>query len=48
LMRVPYDIGIVRWKPNNHGLNNDHSVANSAYDSNLRNMFDPGIISETR
>ena len=40
-MRAPYDIGIVRWKVNEQGLNSDHAIADAPYDSDRRNLFDP-------
>jgi len=35
------DVGLVHWRVNNEGLNDDRTVANARYDSYLRNRFDP-------
>ena len=35
------DVGLVRWRVNNKGLNDDRTVAGAPFDSDLRNLFDP-------
>jgi hypothetical protein len=37
----PRDIGLVRWKPNQKPVNGDAAISQAAYDSQLRNVFDP-------
>ncbi len=37
-------IGLVKWKLNDKGLNNDKYYASAPYDSVLRNEFDPAIL----
>lgn len=37
----PRDVGLVRWRVNNEGLNDDTTVADAPMDSDLRNRFDP-------
>jgi hypothetical protein len=38
---VPFDIGLVRWRVSGEGLNSDATISNAAFDSDLRNVFDP-------
>lgn len=47
-MRVPYDIGLVHWRVNDQGLNADRMIADAPFDSDLRNMFDPGKVISLR
>jgi len=37
----PRDVGLVNWRVNNEGLNDDRSIADAPFDSDLRNRFDP-------
>ena len=37
----PRDVGLVRWRVNNEGLNDDRTIADAPFDSDLRNRFDP-------
>ncbi len=36
----PRDVGLVRWRINRDGLNNERTISNSPADSDLRNKFD--------
>ncbi len=38
---VPHDIALIRWRVNDKGLNNDRTVSQAPFDSDLRNKFDP-------
>lgn len=38
---TPRDIGLVRWRVNNKGLNKTRTLSDSPVDSDLRNVFDP-------
>ena len=35
----PRDVGLVHWRVNNEGLNDDRTIANAPFDSDLRNRF---------
>ena len=37
----PRDVGLVKWRVNNEGLNDDTTIADAPFDSALRNWFDP-------
>ena len=37
----PRDVGLVSWRVNNDGLNDDRTMANAPLDSDPRNRFDP-------
>ena len=37
----PRDVGLVKWRVNNEGLNDDTTIADAPADSDLRNVFDP-------
>ena len=37
----PRDVGLVNWRVNNEGLNDDRTITDSPFDSDLRNRFDP-------
>ncbi len=37
----PRDVGVVNWKLNYKGLNKDRIIRDAAFDSDLRNSFDP-------
>ena len=37
----PRDVGLVNWRVNNEGLNDDRTIADAPSDSDLRNRFDP-------
>ena len=37
----PRDVGLVNWRVNNESLDDDRTIANAAFDSDLRNRFDP-------
>ena len=37
----PRDIGLVRWQPAGKTTSDDRTIRNAAYDSDLRNVFDP-------
>ena len=37
----PRDVGLVKWRINDEGLNDDTTIADSPADSDLRNVFDP-------
>lgn len=43
-MPTPRDIGLVRWRLNDNSLNDDHQIADAPATSDLRNVFDPGLI----
>ncbi len=36
----PRDVGLINWRVNNEGLNDDKSIASAPLDSDLRNLFD--------
>jgi hypothetical protein len=36
----PRDVGVVRWQVNDKGLNDDKTLANTPWDSDLRNQFE--------
>ncbi len=38
---TPRDIGLVRWKLNNKGLNKDRTIRDAPWDSEARNVFNP-------
>jgi len=38
---LPRDIALVRWQVNHQGLNAETTLASAAFDSDLRNVFDP-------
>jgi len=40
-------IGLLKWRLNDQGLNNDKTYANAPCDSRLRNEFDPAILTGT-
>ena len=37
----PRDVGLVHWRVNTCGLNDDTGIANAPFDSEQRNLFDP-------
>ena len=37
----PRDVGLVKWRVNNKGLNKDTTIADAPPESDLRNVFDP-------
>ena len=37
----PRDVGLVNWRINNEGLDDDRTIAEAPFDSDLRNRFDP-------
>ena len=37
----PRDVGLVKWRVNDEGLNDDRAIANAPFDSDLRSLFDP-------
>ncbi|HIG53861.1 MAG TPA: exo-alpha-sialidase [Candidatus Handelsmanbacteria bacterium] len=37
----PRDVGLVKWRINDEDLNDDTSIADAPFDSDLRNRFDP-------
>ena len=37
----PRDVGLVNWRVNDEGLNDDTTIANAPFDSDLRNRFVP-------
>ena len=37
----PRDVGLVNWRVNNEGLNDDRTIANAPADSDLRNRLVP-------
>ena len=39
---IPRDVGLVRWRVNNRGLNHDRTIRDAPFDSDTRNVFDPG------
>ena len=39
----PRDVGLVKWRVNYEGLNDDRTIANAPFDSDLRNLFDPRL-----
>jgi len=39
---MPRDIAMVNWRVNNEGLNAESALANTAFDTDARNLFDPG------
>jgi hypothetical protein len=41
---LPRDVGLVRWRLNREGLNQDHTFRDAPVDSDLRNRFDPGAL----
>ena len=44
---APRDIAVVHWRPNNDRLNNNRTIANAPFDSNLRNIFDASDVKDT-
>ena len=38
---LPRDIALVHWQVNNKGLNAETTLSSAAFDSDLRNIFDP-------
>lgn len=41
---TPRDIGLVKWRLNSRGLNKDHITSDAPFDSEFRNKFDTGIL----
>ena len=39
--QAPRDVGLVAWKPNPKGTNADRTIRDAAFDSEVRNLFDP-------
>ena len=39
----PRDVGLVNWRVNDEGLNDDRTIADAPFDSDLRNRFDPQL-----
>ena len=37
----PRDVGLVNWRVNDEGLNDDKTISSAPFDSDLRNRFDP-------
>ena len=37
----PRDVGLVKWRVNDEGVNDDRTIADAPFDSDLRNRFDP-------
>ena len=37
----PREVGLVKWRVNDEGLNDDTIIADASVDSDLRNRFDP-------
>jgi hypothetical protein len=42
----PRDAGLVCWRLNDNPVNTDQTITNAPYDSELRNIFDPGLTSK--
>jgi len=38
---APQDVGLVRWRLNTEPVNTDSTIRDAAFDSELRNIFDP-------
>ena len=39
----PRDVGLINWRTNDKGLNDDNTITNAPSDSDLRNRFDPQL-----
>jgi len=38
---TPWDVGLVKWRVNKNPVNSDRRITDAAFDSDLRNQFDP-------
>ena len=41
--QAPRDVGLVRWQLNTGPVNTDSTIRDAAFDSDLRNIFDPSL-----
>ena len=41
--QAPRDVGLVRWRLNTGTVNTDTMIRDAAFDSDLRNIFDPSL-----
>jgi hypothetical protein len=41
--QAPRDVGLVRWRLNTGTVNTDTTIRDAAFDSDLRNIFDPSL-----
>ncbi|MBP87388.1 MAG: hypothetical protein CMJ64_11810 [Planctomycetaceae bacterium] len=39
--QAPRDVGLIKWRPNTKPVNSERAVRDAAFDSDLRNVFDP-------
>ncbi|MBC8355637.1 MAG: exo-alpha-sialidase [Planctomycetes bacterium] len=39
--QAPRDVGLIEWRPNTKQVNADRTIRDAAFDSDLRNVFDP-------
>lgn len=42
-MSAPRDVGLVRWRLSNKPVNADAAMIETPYNSDQRNVFDPGL-----
>ena len=42
-VQAPRDVGLVRWNLNTKPVNTDTTIRDAAFDSDLRNVFDPSL-----